>query len=87
MTSVEGPQLDPRRWRALFVLLMGQFCALLDVSVTNVALPSIGRGDRGGAVRAAVGRERVHPRPSRSCRSSRVGSATPAGVGGYSSSA
>lgn len=34
---------DPRRWRALLVLLLGQFCALLDVSVTNVALPSIGR--------------------------------------------
>jgi EmrB/QacA subfamily drug resistance transporter len=36
-------EFDPRRWRALFVLLLGQFCALLDVSVTNVALPSIGR--------------------------------------------
>jgi EmrB/QacA subfamily drug resistance transporter len=34
---------DPRRWRALVVLLMGQFSALLDISVTNVALPSIGR--------------------------------------------
>ena len=34
---------DPRRWRALGVLLLGQFAALLDVSVTNVALPSIGR--------------------------------------------
>lgn len=34
---------DPRRWRGLFALLLGQFCALLDVSVTNVALPSIER--------------------------------------------
>ena len=34
---------DPRRWRALTVLLLGQFAALLDVSVTNLALPSIGR--------------------------------------------
>jgi EmrB/QacA subfamily drug resistance transporter len=34
---------DPRRWRALSVLLLGQVAALLDVSVTNVALPSIGR--------------------------------------------
>jgi EmrB/QacA subfamily drug resistance transporter len=41
-------QLDPRRWRALVVLLMGQFCALLDVSVTNVALPSIGRATGAG---------------------------------------
>src|ERR1700710_712722 len=41
-------ELDPRRWRALFVLLLGQFCALLDVSVTNVALPSIGRATGAG---------------------------------------
>jgi EmrB/QacA subfamily drug resistance transporter len=41
-------ELDPRRWRALFVLLLGQFCALLDVSVTNVALPSIGRSTGAG---------------------------------------
>jgi len=34
---------DPRRWRGLWVMLLGQFAALLDVSVTNVALPSIGR--------------------------------------------
>lgn len=34
---------DPRRWRALGVLLLGQFAALLDISVTNIALPSIGR--------------------------------------------
>ena len=40
--------LDPHRWRALFVLLLGQFCALLDVSVTNVALPSIGRATGAG---------------------------------------
>jgi EmrB/QacA subfamily drug resistance transporter len=40
--------LDPRRWRGLFVLLLGQFCALLDVSVTNVALPSIGRATGAG---------------------------------------
>ena len=41
-------ELDPRRWRALGVMLMGQFCALLDVSVTNVALPSIGRSTGAG---------------------------------------
>ncbi len=45
---MEPPPLDPRRWRALFVLLLGQFCALLDVSVTNVALPSIGRATGAG---------------------------------------
>lgn len=42
-TSVTSLTADPKRWRALFVLLLGQFAALLDVSVTNVALPSIGR--------------------------------------------
>jgi EmrB/QacA subfamily drug resistance transporter len=40
--SAAPPALDPHRWRALTVMLMGQFAALLDVSVTNVALPSIG---------------------------------------------
>ena len=42
-TGASETSPDPRRWRALGVLLLGQFAALLDVSVTNVALPSIGR--------------------------------------------
>jgi EmrB/QacA subfamily drug resistance transporter len=46
--AVSERPLDPRRWRGLFVLLLGQFCALLDVSVTNVALPSIGRATGAG---------------------------------------
>jgi EmrB/QacA subfamily drug resistance transporter len=46
--AVPDRPLDPRRWRGLFVLLLGQFCALLDVSVTNVALPSIGRATGAG---------------------------------------
>jgi EmrB/QacA subfamily drug resistance transporter len=46
--AVPNGPLDPRRWRGLFVLLLGQFCALLDVSVTNVALPSIGRATGAG---------------------------------------
>jgi EmrB/QacA subfamily drug resistance transporter len=43
MKAEADPTLDPHRWRGLFVILLGQFCALLDVSITNVALPSIGR--------------------------------------------
>ncbi|MDR6096958.1 MFS transporter [Microbacterium sp. SORGH_AS_0454] len=43
------PAPDPRRWSALSVMLMGQFAALLDVSVTNVALPSIGRSTGAGS--------------------------------------
>lgn len=35
---------DPRRWRALLVTLVAGFMALLDVSIVNVALPSIQRG-------------------------------------------
>jgi EmrB/QacA subfamily drug resistance transporter len=35
---------DPRRWRALSVCLVGGFMALLDVSIVNVALPSIRTG-------------------------------------------
>src|ERR1700709_2633143 len=48
MNTAADATPDPRRWRGLFVLLMGQFCALLDVSVTNVALPSIGRATGAG---------------------------------------
>src|SRR3954451_15230178 len=33
----------PNRWRALAVCQLALFATLLDVSVTNVALPSIGR--------------------------------------------
>jgi EmrB/QacA subfamily drug resistance transporter len=35
---------DPRRWRALAVTQMAAFMVLLDVSIVNVALPSIERG-------------------------------------------
>jgi MFS family permease len=37
----DGP--DARRWRALTVSLVGAFMVLLDVSIVNVALPSIER--------------------------------------------
>ncbi|MCU1615424.1 MAG: transporter [Frankiales bacterium] len=35
---------DPQRWRALTVSLAGAFMVLLDVSIVNVALPSMERG-------------------------------------------
>ncbi len=35
---------DPRRWKALTVCLVAGFMTLLDVSIVNVALPSIGSG-------------------------------------------
>jgi EmrB/QacA subfamily drug resistance transporter len=35
---------DPRRWKALAVCLVAGFMALLDVSIVNVALPSIRTG-------------------------------------------
>jgi EmrB/QacA subfamily drug resistance transporter len=35
---------DPRRWRALVVTQLAAFMILLDVSIVNVALPSIERG-------------------------------------------
>ena len=37
-------QPDPRRWKALAVCLVGGFMVLLDVSIVNVALPSIREG-------------------------------------------
>jgi EmrB/QacA subfamily drug resistance transporter len=39
-----GDQPDPRRWKALSVCLVGGFMVLLDVSIVNVALPSIRDG-------------------------------------------
>ena len=40
--TTEAP--DPRRWRALAVCLVAGFMTLLDVSIVNVALPSIQQG-------------------------------------------
>jgi EmrB/QacA subfamily drug resistance transporter len=43
-----GGELDPRRWAALGVCLAVLFMTLLDVSIVNVALPSIARGTGAG---------------------------------------
>ncbi len=37
------PGAAPSRWLMLIVLLLGQFMALLDVTIVNVAVPTIGR--------------------------------------------
>src|ERR1700748_1094389 len=37
------PELDPLRWKSLAVVCAAFFMTVLDVSVVNVALPSIGR--------------------------------------------
>jgi len=37
-------EVDPRRWMALAVVCAAFFMTVLDVSIVNVALPSIGRG-------------------------------------------
>ena len=42
--SGDDYQPDPRRWRALAVVLVAGFMVLLDVSIVNVALPSIAAG-------------------------------------------
>ncbi|GDY33603.1 MFS transporter [Gandjariella thermophila] len=48
MAEVESaeypPGADPRRWKALAVCLVAGFMTLLDVSIVNVALPSIRDG-------------------------------------------
>jgi EmrB/QacA subfamily drug resistance transporter len=43
VTSAAG-DLDPRRWPAIAVCISALFLTLLDVSIVNVALPSISRG-------------------------------------------
>lgn len=40
----QAQELDPRRWKALWVCLIAGFMTLLDVSIVNVALPSMERG-------------------------------------------
>lgn len=42
--GAESAGTDPRRWRALSVCLVAGFMTLLDVSIVNVALPSIRTG-------------------------------------------
>src|ERR1700751_2330049 len=37
------PEADPMRWRALAIVGAAFFMTILDVSIVNVALPSIGR--------------------------------------------
>lgn len=44
-----APEPDPRRWRALGVCLAIGFITMLDVSIVNVALPSIERSLDAGA--------------------------------------
>jgi MFS family permease len=34
--------MHPRRWSALVLLAMAQFMVILDITVVNVALPTIG---------------------------------------------
>ncbi|WP_433257084.1 MFS transporter [Streptosporangium sp. CA-135522] len=43
-TARERQAADPRRWKALIVCLVAGFMTLLDVSIVNVALPSIRTG-------------------------------------------
>src|SRR5215204_3841346 len=40
-TTDAPPEADPRRWTALVVLCIGMLMIVLDVTVVNVALPSI----------------------------------------------
>ena len=52
-------ELDPMRWKALAVVCAAFFMTVLDVSIVNVALPSIGRVARLLAREPPVGDHRV----------------------------
>ena len=43
VTSIPGQPADRRRWAALFVVCLAQLMIVLDVTIVNVALPSIQR--------------------------------------------
>ncbi|GHJ35952.1 MFS transporter [Streptomyces sp. TS71-3] len=47
-TAAAGTEPDPRRWKALAVCLVAGFMTLLDISIVNVALPSIREGLHAG---------------------------------------
>jgi len=42
-TGTQGQVADPRRWKALAVVLIASFMILLDISIVNVAIPSVQR--------------------------------------------
>src|SRR6476620_12109351 len=41
--TTPSPTPDPRRWKALTILALADFVVILDATIVNVALPSIGR--------------------------------------------
>jgi EmrB/QacA subfamily drug resistance transporter len=43
MTATPAQEADPRRWKALAVVLIASFMILLDISIVNVAIPSVQR--------------------------------------------
>jgi MFS family permease len=51
-----------RPWLTLVVLLLGQFMALLDVTIVNVAMPTIGRSLRASGTELQLSFRRVSSR-------------------------
>src|SRR4051794_36806568 len=43
VTTAPSHTLDPRRWKALSILALADFVVILDATIVNIALPSIGR--------------------------------------------
>jgi hypothetical protein len=41
--ALAGDPPDPRRWLTLAVLLLAAFMNLLDISIVNIAIPSVQR--------------------------------------------
>ncbi len=40
----ETAQVDPNRWRALFIILLAPFLSVLDFFIVNISIPSIQTG-------------------------------------------
>ncbi len=77
-------QPDPRRWQALAVLGIAYLMVVLDVSIVNVALPSI-QEDLGLLARGPpVGRQRLRAHVRRLPAAGRPRSATCSAGGGSS---
>jgi hypothetical protein len=61
-TPTSGVTGIRRPWLMLVVLLLGQFMALLDVTIVNVAMPTIGRSLRASGTELQLSFRRVSSR-------------------------
>ena len=63
-TAAPATGLSPNRWLILVIACLAQFMVVLDITIVNIALPSVQRGLDFSVRQPAVGRQRLHARSS-----------------------